>query len=257
MNRVQFLKDTSAAKLDIPEKTIVVYREGFSLPKLDADYIEFEKYKIAYDSIDCKFMVIVGLNRIINPANRCDFIHEHLTTLTPNIQKVSIDTLPWIGEPWRLYYHYQYSRCGKFGVSYSYPIEGEWQKWFYRESNDSQLSGNNIGLLIESTYSDLDLLDASFELIEPSDNELEWYAQAKENVFSKYDTPKMLINNLLKLANAHFGLDVSFDSFRSPATTDLFGKKSNAFTMPDIGIYRFMAEENRRRMHTFNAVVRP
>jgi hypothetical protein len=257
MNRIQFLKDTATAKLDIPEKTIVVYRDGFNLPKLDADYIEFEKYKIAYDSIDCKFMVIVGLNRIINPANRCDFIHEHLTTLTPNIPKVSIDTLPWIGEPWRLYYHYQYSRCGKFGANYSYPIEGEWQKWFYRESNDSQISGKNVRLLIESTYSDLDPLDATFELTEPTEKDIEWYAQVKDQVFAKYDTPKMLVNNLLKLANAHFGLDVTFDSFRAKSTENLFGAKSNFFKVPDLGIYRFMVEENRRRLDTFNAIIRP
>jgi hypothetical protein len=255
MNRVQFLKDTSTAKVDIPEKTIVVYRDGFALPKLDADYIEFEKYKVAYDSIECNFIVLVGLNRIINPVNRCDFIHEHLTTLTPHIPKVSIDTLPWIGEPWRLYYHYQYSRCGKFGASYSYPIEGEWQKWFYRESNDSQLSAANVRLVIDSTFSDLDPLMATFELVEPTDNEVQWYAQAKEQVFAKYDTPKMLINNLLKLANAHFGLDISFDSFRSKPTTDLFGKTANCFKMPSLGIYRFMMEENRRRLATFNAVI--
>lgn len=255
MNRVQFLKDTSTAKVDIPEKTIVVYRDGFALPKLDADYIEFEKYKIAYDSIECNFIVLVGLNRIINPANRCDFIHEHLTTLTPHIPKVSIDTLPWIGEPWRLYYHYQYSKCGKFGASYSYPIEGEWQRWFYRESNDSQLSAANVRLLIESTYSDLDPLTTSFELTEPTEKDLQWYSQAKEQVFAKYDTPKMLINNLLKLANTHFGLSISFDSFREIKPQDLFSVGPVCLKMPGLGIYRFMVEENLRRLKTFNAVI--
>lgn len=256
MNRVQFLKDTSMAKLDIPTKTLLVYREGYALPKVDAEYVEFEKYKIAYDSIDCKFMVLVGLNRMVNPSNRCEFIHEHLTTLTPHIPKISIDSLPWIGEPWRLYYHYQYSRCGKFGASYSYPIEGEWQKWFYRESQDSQLAGGNVRLVIEDTFSDLDQLSATFELTEASQKDLGWYATAKEQVFAKYDTPKMLINNLLKLANAHFGVDVSFDSFRATGTNDLFGKQSNNFQLPDIGIYRFMVEENRRRMETFNAIIK-
>lgn len=256
MNRVQLLKDTSTARLDVPSKTIVVYREGYALPQVDAEFIDFEKYRIAYDSIDCDFMVLVGLNRMINPSNRCDFIHEHLTTLTPHIPKVSIDTLPWIGEPWRLYYHYQYSRCGKFGASYSYPIEGEWQKWFYRESNDSQLSGANVRLVIEDTFSDLDVLTATFELIDTSQNDLDWYATAKEHVFSKYDTPKMIINNLLKLSNAHFGLDISFDSFRATPTNDLFGNKAPSFELPDIGVYRFMVEENRRRLETFNAIIK-
>lgn len=256
MNRVQFLKDTSSTKLDIPEKTIVVYREGYTLPKVDAEFVEFEKYRIAYDSLSCNFMVLVGLNRMISPSTRCDFIHEHLTTLTPHIPKVSIDTLPWIGEPWRLYYHYQYSKCGKFGASYSYPIEGEWQKWFYRESNDSELSGANIRLVIEDTYSDLDPLTATFHLMEPTQNDLDWYATAKEQVFGKFDTPKMLINNLLKLSNAHFGLDISFDSFRATPTHDIFGTKAPSFEVPDLGIYRFIVEENRRRLETYNAIIK-
>lgn len=256
MSKVQFLKDTSTAKVDAIGKTIVVYRDGYNLPNLEAEFIEFERYRITYDVIECNLMVLVGLNRMINPSNRCDFIHEHLTTLTPHIPKISIDTTPWIGEPWRLYYHYQYTRSGKFGASYSYPIEGEWQRWFYREANDSQISGRNVRTIITDTYSDLDHLTAKFELIEPSQADESWYSKAKDQIFAKYDTPKMLINNLLKLSNAHFGLSISFDSYKTEPTKDLFGNQANHFKLPNIGIYRFMAEENIRRMETYNAIIK-
>ena len=101
-------------------------------PKVRAKkVIEWEKYKTLYSTFEPSLVVLIGLNRMIIPSNRCDFIHAYLTVLTPQIPKIIIDTAPFIGEPWRLYFHYQLANCfTKFGANYSYPVEGEWLKWF-------------------------------------------------------------------------------------------------------------------------------
>src|SRR6056297_1138287 len=103
MKRVQFLKDTACAQIDAPEKTLVVYREGFghvppAIP--GAEYIEFSEYKIRYTTFAPEMIVLVGLNRMINPGNRCDMVNEYLQTMTNHTPKVSIDTEPYLGEPW-------------------------------------------------------------------------------------------------------------------------------------------------------------
>ncbi len=259
---VQFLKDTSTAIIEEPPgNTLVIYRDGFGykLPEIPgAEYMEFLEYKNKYTLFEPELIVVIGLNRIITPSNRCDMVNEYLQTMTPNIKKICIDTDPFIGEPWRLWFHYSIANCGSFGITYSFAIETEWEHWFYRDTPDCRLSRDNIRLFISDTISDIEPFQTVFEFTEVSADEEAWYQQAKEAVFAKRDTPKLIINDLLKTANAHYDLDLSFDSFRnrSGAAPSLFQDQTpGKFIVPDIGIYRFVVEENIRRMGIYNEVV--
>lgn len=249
MPRVQFLKDTSQPVLrETPRGTLVLYREGFGygIPQIEgAEYIEFLAFKGGYTNLSPPMIIVVGLNRMITPGNRCDMVFEYLQTMTPNIPKISIDTAPFIGEPWRLWFHYSVVAGKAFGMTYSYPIEGEWQKWFYRDVDDCRFSGENIKPFIFDTISDLPALTAEFDLFAPSTEDEAWYAEIKKAVFEKRDTPKLIIADLLRAANARYNTKLSYDSYRD----------SHHVALPDLGIYRFMVEENLRRMRTFNAVV--
>jgi len=258
--RVQFLKNTASARINNPPRdTLVIYRDGFgySLPQIPgAEYIEFLDYKNRYTLFNPGLIVMIGLNRIITPSNRCDMVNEYLQTMTPNIPKLCIDTAPFIGEPWRLWFHYSIAACGRFNITYSYVIETEWEHWFYRDTNDCRLSKDNVRLFISDTFSDLDPLRAVFEFSDVSFEEEAWYQRAKESVFSARDTPKLIINDLLKMANKHFGMDLSYDTYRkqSPVQGTLFPEPLR-IVVPDIGVYRFVVEENLRRMGIYNEVV--
>jgi hypothetical protein len=248
--RVQFLRDTAKARLpELPKGTLVLYREGFGygLPEIpDAEYMEWRDYKARYTALEPPFVVVVGLNRIITPSNRCDMVNEYLQTMTPNLPKICLDTAPFIGEPWRLWFHYSIADAGRFGVTYSYAIETEWKHWFERDVPDCRLSGSNIRLLLTDTYSDLDRLTTRFEFVEPSADEQDWYKAAKEQVFEKHSTPKMLVNSLLAMANKRFGLKIGYESYR----------ENRRIEIPDVGVYRFVADEAMRRMKIYNEVVK-
>lgn len=258
--KVQFLKDTSTARIDDPPaNTMVIYRDGFgySLPKISgAEYMEFLEFKNKYTLFQPELIILVGLNRIITPSDRCDMVNEYLQTMTPNIRKICIDNEPFIGEPWRLWFHYSIANCGNFGITYSYAIETEWEHWFYRDIPDCRLSKDNIRLFIADTVSDLDPLVTEFEFTDIDESDESWYAEAKEAVFTRRNTPKLIINDLLKLANDRYGLNISFDSYRKRPADDLLFPEPPKIIMPDIGIYRFMTEENLRRMGIYNEVVK-
>jgi len=244
--KIQFLKDTSKAIIDAPEQTILIYRDGFNydLPKISGvEYIEFLEYKKKYTYFEPNMVIMVGLNRIITPSNRCDFINEFLQTMTAHIPKISIDNSPFIGEPWRLWFHYSIANCGNFNITYSYIIETEWKHWFYRDINTCRLEKGNIKLVLSDTYSNLDPLVTTFDF-KPVD--LEWYNKAKEDVFNRYDTPKLIINNLLKMTNKKYNRNITYDSF----------KNNNKNILPDLGIYRFMSEECIRRKEIYNEVIK-
>lgn len=244
----QFIKDTSKAIInEYPNNTLLVFREGYALPDLKGvEYMDFEKFKVIYSELHFNMLIVVGLNRIITPSNRCEMVNEYMQTMTQNIPKISIDNHPFIGEPWRVWFHYSITNTGQFNLTYSYAIETEWQHWFYRDTNDCRLAGENIGMFIDNTYSDLDQLSTKFNFYETNSKQEEWYREAKEHVFAKYNSPKMLINNLLKLTNKHFQLDVSMDSFRS----------NKNYKLPELGIYKFMVEENQRRLKIYNTVIK-
>lgn len=224
--------------------TLVVYHAMYDKPEVDAGQImEWQKYKIAYSSLEFSRIVLIGINRMITPSNRCDFIHAYLTVLTPQIPKIVIDTAPFIGEPWRLYYHYQIAnRFRKFGANYSYPIEGEWFKWFTRDLDECQFSPHNLKECIVDTYSDLPQLTTKFEFYVPGKDDLEWYEEAKKFEFDRFRAPKSMLINLTKAANRHFNIKINYNSYL----------RDELIKVPDIKIYRFMVEENIRRQNIYN-----
>lgn len=249
MARIYFSKDINQLLekefgSDFGSDTIVTYHAMYDKPEVRAGQVlEWQKYKAVHDTLESSRIVLIGLNRMITPSNRCDFIHAYLAVMTPQISKVIIDTAPFIGEPWRLYYHYQVANCfSKFGANYSYPIEGEWLKWFSRDLDECQFSPHNLRERIVETYSDLPRLSTTFEFYEVSKDDKEWYAKAREFEFGRFRAPKTLLTNLTKAANNHFKLKITYDSYL----------RNEVIRVPDIGIYRFMVEENRRRRDIYN-----
>jgi hypothetical protein len=178
-------------------------------------------------------------------------VNDYIQTMTSNVPKYSIDNSPFIGEPWRLWYHYDVTKCNTFNIPHGFAIETEWQHWFYRDKNYCRLSGDNIKMFISDTYSDLDLLKTKFEFYDPEDYKIKHYDEMKKYVLNKYNSPKLFINNLLKLSNEYFKVHLNYDSYRDVGDMNLF----QTFCVPDVGIYRFMVEENIRRMNIYNSVI--
>jgi hypothetical protein len=244
---VQFVKELSDAILPkLPADTYVVYHRDYDVPDVEdaRGKIEFEEFRRVYPNLHAGMFIVYGLNKIITPSNRTDFVFEFLFTLSADVPKISVDYRPFAGEPWRLWFHYGLCKRGNFGTPYSYSIETEWKHWFYRETRDSRFEPDNLAICLgdAGTYSNLDALlyEAEFEDVDCQ----EWYEEARAHAFAKYDTPKLLIQNVLKLCNARFKLKYGVDSY-------LDGKVK----LPDLPVYRFVDEECRRRASIYNKIV--
>lgn len=244
--KIQFLKDTAMAKLPKMDNCIVVYKEGYSLPSIaNAEYIEFQKYKACYLDKPTDNIVLVGLNRMLNPQNRCELIFEYLQTMTNHITKYSIDTNPFIGEPWRFWFHYSVAFNSFLNINYSYAIETEWQHWFYRRRDDCLISPNSLTGKIIETYSDLQKLNSEFVFYKPDTFLTNYYNEVKNIAFEKYNNPKQIIQYMTKQLNHRLGLSFGYDSYR----------ENKEFNLPDFGVYRFLTEENQRRQDIYNLLV--
>jgi len=245
MRKVIFRKDIQSFTLEeLPDDTLIVVHEMYDAPNIDRRVIEWQKFKANYIEHETSQYILVGANRMISPSNRCDMVNDFLQVMTKTIPKVSIDTSPFIGEPWRLWYHYSLAFGVWMGADYSYPIEGEWKKWFYYEINSCKFLPQNIQLFANNDNTDTDLspLWTKFDLYDPNKMDIEFYEEAKKYVFDKYDTPKLLISNLLKVCNKHFSKVLDFDSYLT----------NKDYLLPDFGVYRFLIEENKRRLAIYN-----
>jgi hypothetical protein len=249
MEKIFFTKDIqglleSRFGSDFGLRTLVVYHDMYEKPEVKAaEVVGWRKYKTSHDKYEVSRIVLIGMNRMKPPHNRCEFIHAYLSVMTPQIAKISIDTAPFIGEPWRLFYHYQVvNSFGAFGANYSYPLEGEYLKWFSRDIEECKFSPGNLKECIVDTYTDLPRLKTSFELYMPDADSLEWYEEAKRAEFKKFRSYKLLLKALLRSANDHFGTTLSYDSYL----------EDRHIMVPDLGIYRFIVEENRRRLDIYN-----
>ena len=207
--------------------------------------MEFNKFRVLYSELEIDMLVVIGLNKIITPSNRCDMVNDYMQTMTRNIKKISIDSSPFIGEPWRLWYHYDVGNCNTFNIPHGFAIETEWKHWFYRNRPDSRLAANNIGTFINSTYSDLETLTSSFDFYEVSDKETKYYDKIKDDIINKYNSPKLFLKHILKISNDYFDIKIDWDSYRN----------NDLYRVPDLGIYKFLAEENIRRRDIYNAVI--
>jgi len=247
--KVQFLRDTSQAIIPAPiyeGNTLVIYRDGYKLPIIpNAQFIEFEKYKSSYINYHPDFIVMIGTNRIFIPSIRCELVFEYLQTMTSQIEKISIDTSPFIGEPWRLWYHYSLAYGTWLDYNYSYIVETDWQHWFYRDSEKSVISSESIKGNLLGTYSDLELLNTTYKIYEPDKMILQYYNEIKEIAFEKYSTPKQLIQFMLKQINTHLNIDFGFDTYL----------KNKEILLPDLPIVNFLIEENNRRMNIYNTAL--
>ena len=246
---IQFLKNTAAAY--IPEEflagqTLVIYRDGYALPTVPgATFVEFERYKISYIDYQPTHIIMVGANRIFVPSIRTEMVFEYLQTMTSHIRKMSIDTAPFVGEPWRLWFHYSLVFGEWLGVNYSYAVETDWQHWFLRNKEGSIIDPSGVLANKKQTVSDLNPLVTSFVFKEPDAQLAELYSRVKAFAFEKHDTPKLIIVTMLRELNKAIGMQVGFGTYLS----------NECIALPDFGIYRFVAEECQRRQAIYNAAL--
>ena len=130
--KIYYLKHISDFNFDDFKEYLVIKADIIKISNINNKIVNFSEYKNSYLEYDnYNNLIIVGISRIINPANRCAFINDYLSVMTRNKNKVIVDTIPFMGEPWRMFWGYQFSNMEEeiFNTNYSYPVENNYLKW--------------------------------------------------------------------------------------------------------------------------------
>jgi hypothetical protein len=228
--------------LDLPiNDTLVVHIDIWEINTVYKK-ISWSKYKASFIDFEENHLVIVGMNRIRTEASRYDMVYSHIYKLRKYESKVVIDEHPFTGEPWRLWYVYGFLYHTWIAGENSMAIQRSWTRWFERETKDCPISEKSILNHIGDTYSDKELLTTEF-ILRPVDLfENGKYEEVKRIAFEKNDTPRLIVNEMVK----NLGLEIGYESYL----------ENRKIVLPDFGISRFLIEENERRMGTYNAIIK-
>jgi hypothetical protein len=234
----------------LPANTLIVKHDYIKELQTKNKVIDWSEYKSKYLELESyNNLALIGISKMINPANRCQFINDYLSVMTRNKNKFIFDNKPFEGEPWRLFWNYQFANLDDeiFKINYSYPIEDNYLKWFYREKNQSLFIPHVLGSSLKNYfYTELKAINFKVSFYDVTEEDLKNYEELKLLIKEKYYTPKLIINNLLKLCNNLFNVNINFNSYL----------EQDYLVLPDLKIYHFMAEENTRRKNIYNIFIK-
>lgn len=249
MRRAIFTKDVTNIDKYLPdmdkETTLVIHSDVLS-PVTKYNKVGFIEYSKSYDQYHIDNIIVVGMNRIRTPERRYDLVFPYMYNMNNFENKFTIDERPFNGEPWRVWYHYGFLYKEWLGTTYSNALESNYQHLFLRDTDYCTVNAENIANNIDGTWSDLEELDTSFEFYTPDPMLVEAYHSIKEWAFEKYSTPRQLIHTMARELNKHIGQKIDYETYLN----------GGVIRLPDFGVYRFIADENERRMGIYNAIVR-
>lgn len=249
MRELFYLKDIN---IDIDEylpeltgKTIVVVHDFYNI-KTKYPTVFWSEFKKLYMKYETDNIIFVGLNRMRNSNDRCLMVHTYTYKLLKYQYKAIFDTAPFNGEPWRSWYHSGLLYGNWLGCENSFPVESNYNHGLLQTIEYDEVYINNIiGKITKPKYTDLDILQTEFSFYEPSEQLYEYYIEAKKHIFETYNTPKMIISNLLKIMNKHLTLDINYNTYL----------QNKSIVLPELKIYEFLVKENLNRMNIYNQLI--
>lgn len=134
MDSIYFVRDTARLTLELPGKVLCLNHKSCEPPHIDgADFLSFAAFHARYDKepalLDYDHVIFVGTNRIITPSNRTDPVFEVLFSGTRHIDKISVDNVPFLVQPWRAWFHFGITNTEYSVYDYSYKAESDWNKY--------------------------------------------------------------------------------------------------------------------------------
>lgn len=193
-------------------------------------------------------LVIVGLvSQITTPSNRVA-TGQFFTDPLPEVERVSIDPLLFLRDPWRLWFHFGCVGVNFGGCHHSYACESQWQASIIGKRDNpctiDNLEQDGRGVLHAPR-------PFRFERVELHEEPLgaeahAEYQQEKAAAFDEETTPTALIKRLAKVADRLY-------PFRTvPDYRALFASRDVHVRATDLGVDRYLTGQIRDRINLIN-----
>jgi len=198
----------SDIELEWPGETLCVHHKSYPLPPIArCRYLAFDEFKKSPRErlSGVRRLAVVGLNKIITPANRTEEVFEILFNNTGELVKVSIDHTLFVSEPWRAWFHFGLTGTRYREYSYSYLAQSHYNSFRDGAAAQDPFSidaieewGRGAVLSTYETY----FAPLEVEIVETSAQVKLAYARLKEECFEEEHGIARIIMRLARFAQS-------------------------------------------------------
>jgi len=204
---IWFTRDTETLNLDLTGSVLCIHHKDYAPPIGGADTMRFAAFRARYSKdpalLDYDNIVIVGTNRIVTPSSRNDPVFEVLFSGTRHINKVSVDNVPFISQPWRTWFHFGITNELYSIYDYSYKAETDYNKFIegFSDHNPFSLeemikwSDGPVRVDYNEYFTDWQIVE-----IDLMPDVIAEYEDLKAMLFETEDNPKAIVQKLSRFA---------------------------------------------------------
>jgi hypothetical protein len=239
-------KDTGMVVRDWGNALCVRHRD-YSAPMASVLYEDYEPSMLREKDT----MLVVGLSRILTPANRTK-VGPHLLRPLQGIRRISLDSVLFIVEPWRAWWHFGCVGARYREYTYSYLAESRWRAAQECHGEDpfslGELAKWGDGI-VES------MVDRYFERVTTEVIEVGVYVEReyqalKTKCFDEEHTPAAIIKRL-----SDFAAEVC-PQRSIPAMSQLFKRDEHAIVATNLGVDRWLTGQLTAMVELTNGIAR-
>ncbi len=246
--------DPSRLTLDLPGTTLCVHHRAYTWPQISgATYRRWDEVSERIETYSQGFdnLVMVGLNRIVTPANRTQVMP--VLARLPN-RKISVDTTLFVGQPWRLMFHAVFFRRPFGDYSYSFLAESHHKAYLDGFREDSPFSLERIvewgdGFVVSDHPAYWHAINVA--VVEMSAETHAAYQAEKVLAFEEEAGPNPVIRRLARFAQ---------DSCPTRSLPDLvrgmYASRTLSVTLTDLAVDRYLWSQQERDVLLINAIAK-
>lgn len=193
-------------------------------------------------------LVVCGLvTRLCTPSNRVK-LGQFLTEPWWGPPRISVDRCLFVGEPWRMWWHW--GCVGRPFANYftSYRLESDWKRYIDTDAKNPCTIERIVeyGRGVVSHRGGFRFRDVAIHVEPMSAERHQLYADVKERVFNEEKTIAAIIRRLSEYATS------CYPSRHVPR--DLFAAESHEIRLTDLGVDVYLASRIRESVALTNAI---
>lgn len=251
---IHLAPDTGSVRLDVGDEAVCVRHRTYAPPQTAPGCLHLEWETFAADPERAlrgrSVMIVVGLNRIITPANRTK-VGPLVLRPREGLTRISVDRTLFVSEPWRTWFHFGCVGAPYREYTYSYLAESHWRAAQDEVRDDDPFSLEAIvqaGRRVIRSYSPryFDAFEVRRIAVGPDVHAR--YQEEKERAFEEESTPHAIITRLSRIAAE------ALPGRRIPAPHRLFETRSHMVTQTDLAVDDYLVGVLRRLVEITNGV---
>jgi hypothetical protein len=194
-------------------------------------------------------LVVCGLSTLVTPANRVK-LDPIWGWRRPGLRRISIDRLLFVGDPWRIWWHFSAVGQERWGFTDSFLAETRWKAAIEQQTEDPFSVDSVIEkcLGVVSCVSPFRFDHIPIRTISLSGEKHDEYAALKERLFRDVGSIAGIIKGLSGFAQAAAPERVM------PTATRLFASPPPEIVRTDLPVDNFLSEQLLARIRLTNAI---